>query len=170
MIIQTDLESSYHFGNIGSQKVSFLSQGDVSLFSTASYLLLDLRKNHSGLQLKLIPGVSSISAAAAAGKWPLALQQDELLILPTPEDPATLEGLIEDAASSSRTLALLKLGHRWPWVRSLLEQKAALNSSLFVQRVGFPDQIVLPANEVDASIKPYFSLLLIRQEHPSFIS
>ena len=152
------------------EKVSFLSQGDVSLFSTASYLLLDLRKNHSGLQLKLIPGVSSISAAAAAGKWPLALQQDELLILPTPEDPATLEGLIEDAASSSRTLALLKLGHRWPWVRSLLEQKAALNSSLFVQRVGFSDQIVLPANEVDASIKPYFSLLLIRQEHPSFIS
>ena len=152
------------------EKVSFLSQGDVSLFSTSSYLLLALGAKHPEFQIKLIPGVSSIAAAAAAGKWPLALQQEELLVAPTPEDPVKLEKLFQEATSSSRILILLKLGHRWPWVRSLLEDKGALKYSLFVQRVGFSDQIVLPADQVDDSIKPYFSLLLIRQKYPSVIS
>jgi precorrin-2/cobalt-factor-2 C20-methyltransferase len=39
-------------------------------------------------------------------------------------------------------LALLKLGHRWRWVRPLLAARGVLEGALFAQRVGWPDQLL----------------------------
>ncbi|MCP4973110.1 MAG: precorrin-2 C(20)-methyltransferase, partial [Prochlorococcus sp.] len=116
--------------------------------------------------LRLIPGITAMAAAAAAGAWPLALQQDQLLVLPTPDQPQNLEKLLDDAAGLGRVLALLKLGHRWTWVRPLLEQRGLLQDSLFAKQVGWPDQQLMAANEVSAETSPYFSLLLVRQGWP----
>ena len=63
-------------------------------------------------------------------------------------------------------LALLKLVHRWAWVRPMLEERNLLQSALFAQNVGWPDQQVLQASEVPATARPYFSLLLVRQGWP----
>ena len=46
------------------EKVVFLAQGDISLFSTGSYLSKELEKHHPECVVKLIPGVTSFSAAA----------------------------------------------------------------------------------------------------------
>ena len=125
-----------------------------------------VRKNYPDCEIELIPGICSLSAAAAKGLWPLSLQQDQLLVLPTPDDPLILEELLKDAATSNRVLALLKLGNRWLWVRPLLERLNLLKGSLFAERVGFVDEQVMPADKVEASVKNYFSLLLIRQTWP----
>ncbi len=151
------------------EEVAFLCQGDVSLFASASYVLLYIRANYPEFPIKLIPGVSAISAAAAEGAWPLSFQTDQLLVLPTPDDPKSLGSLLDDAASAGRVLALLKLGKRWDWVRPLLEKKGLLSGSLFAQRVGCSDEQVLMADKVPASIRPYFSLLLIRQSWPEVL-
>jgi precorrin-2/cobalt-factor-2 C20-methyltransferase len=145
------------------QSVVLLCEGDVSLFATSSYVLLALRRFHPGCSVRLIPGISAVAAAAAAAAWPLALQQEGLLIRPTPEEPARLEALLDWAAVENGVLALLKLGHRWSWVRPLLERRGLLEEALFARRVGWPDQVVAPAAAVAAGEMPYFSLLLIRQ-------
>ncbi|MFL0746419.1 MAG: precorrin-2 C(20)-methyltransferase [Prochlorococcus sp.] len=147
--------------------VVFLCQGDASLFATSSYLLLALKKHHPDCPVRLIPGVTAVAAAAAAaGGWPLAMQQEQLLVLPTPDQASQLEILIDEAAASARVLALLKLAHRWAWVRPMLERRQLLQSALFAQRLGWPDQQVMQASEVQAEAKPYFSLLLVRQSWP----
>jgi precorrin-2/cobalt-factor-2 C20-methyltransferase len=143
--------------------VVLLCEGDVSLFATASYVLLALRARHPGCAVRLIPGIPAVAAAAAAGGWPLALQREGLLILPTPEEPQALEALLERAAAEGWVLALLKLGRRWPWVRPLLERRGLLEEALFARRVGWPDQQVMAAASVEAEAVPYFSLLLVRQ-------
>jgi len=148
------------------QRVVFLCEGDVSLYASGSYVLRYLQAHHSTCPLRLIPGITAMAAAAAAGAWPLALQQDQLLVLPTPDQPQNLEKLLDDAAGLGRVLALLKLGHRWTWVRPLLEQRGLLQDSLFAKQVGWPDQQLMPANEVSAETSPYFSLLLVRQSWP----
>jgi precorrin-2/cobalt-factor-2 C20-methyltransferase len=126
----------------------------------------------------VIPGITSVAAAAAAAgagqPWPLALQGEGLLIRPTPEAPAELGALLDwaaggGAAAAQTTLALLKLGHRWSWVRPLLEQRGLLDRALFAQRVGWPEQLLAPAAQVPASEQPYFSLLLIRQGWPQVL-
>ncbi len=154
--------------------VVLLCEGDASLFASCSYVQLALRKRHPDLSIKLIPGVPAICAAAAAGAgsamdWPLAMQQDELLVRPCPDHDHELECLLDTAQKSCTVLALMKLGLRWPWVRACLERRGLLEHSLFAQRVGWPDQVLERASKISAEAKPYFSLLLIRQHWPEVL-
>ena len=169
--------------------VVLLCEGDASLFASCSYVLLALAAWHPGCPVRVIPGISSVAAAAAAASelggpaapampWPLALQGEGLLIRPTPESPAELEALLDWAAAGSgcaaapeaqTTLALLKLGHRWAWVRPLLATRGLLDAALFAQRVGWPEQLLAAAAAVPAEEQPYFSLLLIRQGWPAVL-
>ena len=150
------------------ERVVFLCEGDPSLFASASYLLLALQRQPL-LTVRVIPGITAVAAAAAVGRWPLALQQESLLICPTPDTAAELEQLLKQATAGAQQLALLKLGHRWPWVRQLLEQQDLLKSALFAERVGWPDALVLPAAAVKAEQRPYFSLLLVRVSWPGVL-
>lgn len=154
---------------LNGQKVVFLCQGDASLFSSSSYLLLEITKKYPECNIKVIPGINSFSAAAALGKLPLALQDEQLLIIPTPSNPEKLEEVIQEAIANSRIIVLLKLGRKWPWVRELLERNNLLDCSLFIQKIGFSDQKILLANKVNDLEKKYFSLLIIRQSWPSIL-
>ncbi len=146
--------------------VVLLCEGDVSLYATASYVLLSLRRHHPDIPLRLIPGISAVAAAGAAAAWPLALQSEGLLIHPTPDTPEALAALLKLAADGGWVLALLKLGHRWAWVRPLLEGRGLLAEAVFAGRIGWPEERVGPASDLAAGEEPYFSLLLIRQGEP----
>ena len=156
------------------EQVVLLCEGDASLFASCSYVLLELASRYPQLPVSVIPGITAVAAAAAAASslgmpWPLALQDEGLLIRPTPNSQAALELLLEQAKASNTVLALLKLGERWLWVQPVLEARGLLAASLFAQRVGWPDQLLLPASEVPAAQRPYFSLLLIRQNWPEVL-
>ena len=146
--------------------VVLLCEGDVSLYATASYVLLSLRRHHPDIPLRLIPGISAVAAAGAAAAWPLALQSEGLLIHPTPDTPEALSALLEQAQAGGWVLALLKLGHRWGWIRPLLERRGLLAAAVFARRIGWPDERLGPAADLEAGEEPYFSLLLIRQGRP----
>ena len=148
------------------ERVVFLAQGDISLFSTGSYLSKELEKYHPECVVKLIPGVTSFSAAAAKSKLPLAFQEEELLVLPVPDSYKELKVLLSDAASKKRVVVLLKLGKKWEWVKPLLEELDLIKISIFAERIGFSDQQILRASDLPSGTRPYFSLLLIRQSWP----
>ncbi|WP_269614890.1 precorrin-2 C(20)-methyltransferase [Prochlorococcus marinus] len=148
------------------ERVVFLAQGDISLFSTGSYLSKELEKYHPECVVKLIPGVTSFSAAAAKSKLPLAFQEEELLVLPVPHSYDELKSILSDAASKKRVVVLLKLGKKWEWVKLLLEELDLIKISIFAERMGFSDQQILRASDLPSGTRPYFSLLLIRQSWP----
>jgi len=149
------------------ERVVFLSQGDISLFSTGSYLSKELAKNHPDCVVKLIPGVTSFSAAAATSKLPLAFQEEQLLIVPIPDLPEDLKVILSESERLRRVVVLLKIGKKWTWVKPLLEELDLLESSIFAERVGFSDQRIVRASDLSPESKHYFSLLLIRQSWPS---
>ena len=158
----------------GGAAVVLLCEGDASLYASCSYVLLALAGRHPACPVRVVPGIPAVAAAAAAASslgmpWPLALQQDGLLIRPTPETPEDLDALLDQAAASGTVLALLKLGHRWRWVQPLLAERRLLSGSLFARRVGWSDQLVVAAEQVPAEAQPYFSLLLIRQGWPEVL-
>lgn len=151
------------------QRVVLLCEGDSSLYASCSYVLLAIRQLWRDCPLNVIPGISSLSAAAAAGRWPLTLQEDQLLLRPCPEDADTLNRELDEAATHQRVLALLKLGKRWRWVREVLDHRNLLRDALFAERVGWTDQRISPAQDVAGERRPYFSLLLIRLRWPDVL-
>jgi precorrin-2/cobalt-factor-2 C20-methyltransferase len=170
---QNTLKSAWRFaGNElmkmveNGERVVFLAQGDISLFSTGSYLSKELEKYHPECAVKLIPGVTSFSAAAANSKFPLAFQDEQLLVLPVPDSYEELKVVLSDAASKKRVVVLLKLGKKWEWVQPLLKELNLIKKSIFAERIGFSDQQILRASDLPPGTRPYFSLLLIRQSWP----
>jgi len=148
------------------ERVVFLSQGDISLFSTGSYLSNELEKYHPDCVVNLIPGVTSFSAAAAKSRLPLAFQEEQLLIVPVPESPEQLKVILSEAAFKKRVVVLLKLGRKWTWVQPLLKELELLERSIFAERVGLSGEQILSASDLSSESRPYFSLLLIRQIWP----
>ena len=148
------------------ERVVFLAQGDISLFSTGSYLSKEIEKYHPECVVKLIPGVTSFSAAAAKSKLPLAFQEEELLVLPVPDSYDELKPILSDAASKKRVVVLLKLGKKWEWVKPLLEELDLMKISIIAEIIGFSDQKILRSSDLPSGTRPYFSLLLIRQSWP----
>ena len=71
--------------------VSGLGAADTRAAEALMEALLALEQRHPACPITLIPGITAVAAAAAAGRWPLALQQESLLIRPTPEAPAAIE-------------------------------------------------------------------------------
>ena len=151
------------------ERVVFLAQGDISLFSTGSYLSMQLEKYHPECVVKLIPGVTSFSAASAHSKLPLAFQKEQLLIMSVPESSKKLKNILSEAELMKRVVVLLKLGQKWKWVKPLLEELDLLESSIFAEKVGFSDQKIFRASNLNCESRPYFSQLLIRQSWPSTI-
>ena len=148
------------------ERVVFLAQGDISLFSTGSYLSKELEKYHPDCLVKLIPGVTSFSAAASKSKLPLAFQEEQLLVVPVPDSYNELKVILSNAALMKRVVVLLKLGKKWEWVKPLLEELGLIESSIFAERIGFSDQQILKASDLSSGARAYFSLLLIRQSWP----
>ena len=151
------------------KQVVLLCEGDASLFATGSYVLLSLQQRHPSCTVRVIPGIPSFSAAAAAALWPLALQQDQFVVAPCPDCEDDFSRMASQAEQRGQNLALLKLGRRWRWLRPLLEQRGLLSRSLFAEKVGWPDQVIAPAEQIPAGERPYFSLLLIRQRWPDVL-
>tara|TARA_Y100001968_G_scaffold319786_1_gene351824 strand:+ start:597 stop:1325 length:729 start_codon:yes stop_codon:yes gene_type:complete len=152
------------------EKVVFIAQGDISLFSTGSYISKELEKNHPKCFIKLIPGVTSFSAAAAKSQLPLAFQEEQLLVLPVPDSASKLKDILSEAISLERVVVLLKLGKKWEWVRPLLQELDLIESSVFAQKIGFADEKIVKASDLSLATRPYFSLLLIRRNWPTIIS
>ena len=149
------------------ERVVFLCQGDSTLFASSSYVLLEIEANHPDCPVKIIPGVTAVSAAAAAGLLPLPMQDEQLLIRPTPDSSAEFKEALIAGASSNQVTAFLKLGERWLWVKPVLEEMGLLDAALFAERIGFFDQKIMKAREVDIAPKQYFSLLIVRHHWPS---
>ena len=148
------------------ERVVFLAQGDISLFSTGSYLSKELEKHHPQCIVKLIPGITSYAFAAAKSQLPLAFQEEQLLVMPVPESTFSLKSILSEAASNNRVVVLLKLGKKWKWVKPVLKELNLLESSIFAEKVGFSDQKILRASDLSSDSRSYFSLLLIRQCWP----
>ncbi len=148
------------------ERVVFLSLGDISLFSTGSYVVMELKKFFPECSIELIPGITSFSAAAAKCGLPLAIQSEQLLVLPVPASSSSLKALLEEAVSIGRVIVLLKLGDKWSWVRPLLENLDLLECSIFAENVGLSDEQIMKASDVLPSDMSYFSLLIVRQQWP----
>lgn len=143
------------------QDAAFITEGDPSLYSTFVYLQAALVERFPQAGVEVVPGVSSISAAAARTMFPLALGEERIAVLPATYDPALLERALE----TFDTVALLKVSRVLDQLIAILEQRRLLDGAVFVERCGTSrERIVRDVASLRGQRVHYFSLLLVRKE------
>ncbi|MGF3522473.1 MAG: precorrin-2 C(20)-methyltransferase, partial [Candidatus Bathyarchaeia archaeon] len=88
--------------------VVFVTLGDPMLYSTFMYLYRSIKKDYPNVPLEIIPGVTSVTAAAASAQLPLAEKDEVVSIVPS---DLNVE-LIEETARHADTLVFMKCAHR----------------------------------------------------------
>lgn len=97
------------------KQVSVVSEGDISFFSTFSYLLSDFHAND--IDFEMIPGVPAFILGGSAGKLPLVTQNDKLLVVPDLENQKELESLLEQ----NQTVVLMKISKVRDWIKDFIQ-------------------------------------------------
>jgi len=142
------------------REVAFITIGDPLFYSTFIYLLRILREQWPHLPIEIIPGISSINAAAAQAALPLVEAEEKMAVVPA---TAGIEQ-IASALARFETVVLLKVKPLYQDILELLRQTGREASTVFVERVGSPRQIVLTDfAEISAHAPDYLSLLIVKR-------
>lgn len=137
----------------------FLVEGDASTFATFGHLARVVRERVPQVEVETIPGVSSFAAAAASTGTTLAEEDETFAIIPAAYGVAVINHLLDEFD----TLALLKVKPLVDEVIELLEQRDLLATSVFIEKVGAPDErIVRDVASLKGERVNYLSLMLVQ--------
>lgn len=137
----------------GGQDVAVLCEGDPLLFGSFMYILERLKDT---CDVVTVPGVSSLSAAAAAANLPLVSRHQSLALIPATLEEAEIEARLAlvDAA------AIFKVGRNLGKVKRVLARIGRMDEAHYIERASLPNGRVMPL--IDAPDEaPYFSMILL---------
>ena len=139
--------------------VAFACVGDVSFYSTFTYLAQTIQEDFGKVSIITVPGICSPTAAAADLQIPLAIGNQRLTILPAIYSWQDLEQALE----SSDVVVLMKVSSVYQEVWQILQQHNLLESSSLVERASSCDRKIYSNLKDYPKLKlSYFSILIIR--------
>lgn len=134
--------------------VAMLCEGDPFFYGSFMYLFARLAKNHPAI---VVPGITSITAAAAAIGRPLAARDEVLKIVPATLDADRLRAellVIESAA-------IIKVGRHFGKVRSILVDLDLVNCAVAIENATNSLERVRPVADIEDDALPYFTTILV---------
>ncbi|MEU9127240.1 precorrin-2 C(20)-methyltransferase [Kitasatospora sp. NPDC048540] len=134
--------------------VVVLAEGDPLFYGSYQHMHKRLADRYP---TEVVPGVTSVSAAAARLGRPLVEAEETLTIIPgtLPEEELTARLAAADSA------VVMKLGRTFPAVRRALERAGRLDDAQYVERATMPGERTGPLAEVDPESVPYFSVAVL---------
>jgi precorrin-2/cobalt-factor-2 C20-methyltransferase len=148
----TQIEAALRAGD----DVAYLCEGDPLLYGSFAGVLAVL---DSRVPVMIVPGVSSVTACAAAAGAVLATRDETLSIV-----PATLpEEELAAALAGVETAAVIKLGRHFPKLRRVLQRLGLLEAAIYVEHATWPSERVAALAAVDPATVPYFATALVRR-------
>ncbi|MFF7728904.1 precorrin-2 C(20)-methyltransferase [Streptomyces sp. NPDC008001] len=134
--------------------VAVLAEGDPLFYSSYMHMHKRLADRYP---TEVIPGVTSVSAAAARLGEPLVEGEEILTILPgtLPEEELAARLAATDSA------VVIKLGRTFPAVRGALERSGRLAEARYVERATMSGERTGRLADVDPESVPYFSVAVL---------
>ncbi|WP_330241159.1 precorrin-2 C(20)-methyltransferase [Streptomyces sp. NBC_00525] len=134
--------------------VAVLAEGDPMFYGSYMHMHKRLADRYP---TEVIPGVTSVSAAAARLGTPLAEGEEVLTILPgtLPEEELTARLAATDAA------VVMKLGRTFPAVRRAFEASGRLPEARYVERATMAGERLGDLADTDAGSVPYFAVAVL---------
>jgi precorrin-2/cobalt-factor-2 C20-methyltransferase len=146
------------------QDVVFACEGDVSFYSTFTYLAQTLQALYPDVLVEAVPGVCSPLAAVASLGLPLTIRQQRLIVLPALYNLAELEM----ALTCADVVVLMKVSSVYSQVWQVLERLNLLSQSHVVEWATLPQQRIYSGLQHLPDLPlHYFSLLIVQVRlHP----
>jgi precorrin-2/cobalt-factor-2 C20-methyltransferase len=142
----------------------YLLLGDPLLYGTFTYIWGELAGRHPAIKIEIVPGVTSFAAAAARAQFLLSATSDRVAILPASYE--TDAGQLRRLLADYDTVILMKVGPVLPRILAALEELNLLDSTLYAERVGMPEEYMALGSEIRVlhnQQRPYLSLLVVRR-------
>ncbi|WP_420410211.1 precorrin-2 C(20)-methyltransferase [Hoeflea sp.] len=136
------------------QDVAVLCEGDPFFYGSFMYLFERLAQRYA---TEVVPGVSSMMAAASVVGRPLAARNDVLSVLPGPLPDTALR----DRLNLADAAAIIKVGRHFARIRALIDEMGLTERAIYVERVSLDAEKRMPLAEVSEGSAPYFSMILI---------
>jgi precorrin-2/cobalt-factor-2 C20-methyltransferase len=136
--------------------VAFVAEGDPLVYGSFIDVLRAAPSRFPGVPVEVVPGVSSLTAAAAAARVPVADGDDRLLVAGARSvvaDPEVL-GKVEAAV-------ILKAGPVLPELAAALGRRGLADRALLVSDATTPGERVVRGIGGEAAPRGYFSLVLV---------
>jgi precorrin-2/cobalt-factor-2 C20-methyltransferase len=138
----------------------FVSEGDPLLYGSFGHLVERLRARQPALDVEIVPGVSSVTAAAAMLGRPFVERNERLAVLPLSAGLAAASRALEE----NDTVVFLKVGRQQAALTRLLDEHELLPNAALVERCGWPEQRVVTNLRAAAPERAdYFSLVVVRR-------
>lgn len=135
------------------RNVVYLCEGDPFFYGSFMYIFARLSDK---FDVKVVPGVTSITACAASAGMPLVARNERMTVLPGPLPEAELKTRIEGA----ETVAIMKVGRHLAKIRSVIDDLGLQDQAVYVERASRPEERVLPLAKAPENA-PYFSMILL---------
>ncbi|MFF0196273.1 precorrin-2 C(20)-methyltransferase [Streptomyces anulatus] len=134
--------------------VAVLAEGDPMFYGSYMHMHKRLADRYT---TEVIPGVTSVSAAAARLGTPLVEGEEILTILPgtLPEEELTAR------LAATDTAVVMKLGRTFPAVRGAFEASGRLAEARYVERATMAGERTGDLADIDPASVPYFSVAVL---------
>ncbi len=146
----------------GGEDVAVLCEGDPFLYGSFMYLFARLAER---CPVEVVPGVSSLTAAACRLGMPLTSRNDVLAVIPAPLEADLLAARLAEVEAA----AIIKLGRHFTKVRHVLDDAGLAEHARYVEHATMADERTLPLAEVDPSAVPYFSMILVHRRGEAWL-
>lgn len=140
-----------------ARDVAVLCEGDPFFYGSFMYLHDALAHRFPTI---VVPGVTSLTACAAASGRPLVRRDDVLTVLPATLGDAELEKRLAGANAA----AIMKVGRHLPRLKTLLERLGLLGSAVYVSHATRGNERVVHLADLTDSDAPYFSMILVSRD------
>ena len=136
--------------------VAILCEGDPFFYGSFMYLFERLATR---APVVVVPGVTSLTACAAALGAPLAARNDVLSVIPATLDADSLAARLADCDSA----AIIKVGRHLAKVRAALVATGLAGNARYIERATMPAERIVPLAAVADGDAPYFSTILVHR-------
>lgn len=142
------------------KRVTFVTLGDPCIYSTFDYILDLIKKIASEIEIRIIPGINSVSASSAQIKETLIRLEESLTIQPC-------RRVLEKDRNwwiQFDCVAVMKIGKKLSDLVEGLDRNGLMESSTLLTNIGFNHQNVIKGEQIKTcgSDKGYLSIMLVR--------
>ena len=139
-----------------NKHIAFLTLGDPTVYST--YMYIHSIVKDKGYGTKIIPGIPSFCAAAAALDISLTEADQPIHIIPGSY------ACMEESIDLQGTKVIMKAGRSLAKVRSMLKERNMLSETKMVQNCGMNNEKLYQSMDQVPDTSAYFSILIVKEK------